>query len=53
MGPERTFLEARLAYLRGDLERARERIGACVAALPGHPGFLALAGELGVVVERR
>ncbi len=53
MGPERTFLEARLAYLRGNLERARERISACLDTLPGHQGFLALAGELGVVVERR
>lgn len=46
-GPERVFLQARLAQWRGDHEQARRLIKQCLRALPGHPGFLAFAAETG------
>lgn len=42
-GPERTYLEAELAYRRGEVARARELIARCLDALPGHRGFLEAA----------
>lgn len=47
-GPERTFLQARLAARRGDRDGARRLVRNCLTALPGHRGFLAFADELGV-----
>lgn len=46
-GPERTFLQARLAEHRGDRDSARRLVRECLTALPGHRGFLALAKEIG------
>ncbi len=46
-GPERTFLQARLAEQRGDRDRARVLVGTCLRALPGHREFLTFAGEIG------
>jgi hypothetical protein len=46
-GPERTFLQARLAERRGDRDRARFLVGKCLRALPGHPEFLTFAGGVG------
>ena len=47
-GPERTFLQARLARLRGDLDGARRLIQGCLQELPGHRGFAGFAAEIGV-----
>jgi len=46
-GPERTYLQARLAHHRGDLDKARRLIRECLAKRPGHPGFRAFAKEVG------
>jgi hypothetical protein len=46
-GPERTFLQARLVERRGDRDGARRLVHKCLTALPGHPEFLAFAGEIG------
>lgn len=46
-GPEHDFFGARLAADRGDLDRARRLVGKARRALPGHPGFLDFAREVG------
>lgn len=46
-GPESTFLRARLAERRGNRDCARRLVRKCLTALPGHPEFLAFAGEIG------
>ncbi len=46
-GPELTFLQARLAYHRGDLERARTLAHDCLEELPGHHYFAGFAAEIG------
>jgi hypothetical protein len=46
-GPEKTFLQARLAHRRGDLERSRTLATRCLESLPGHAGFLAFAQSIG------
>lgn len=46
-GPERTFVHARLAYQRGDLDVARKLVHQSLQELPGHQGFLAFAREIG------
>ena len=38
-GPELTFIQARLAQLRGDTDTARTLAQECLAELPGHDGF--------------
>jgi hypothetical protein len=45
-GPERQYLQARLAHRRGDLGRARHLMQQCLQTLPGHPGFLQFATEI-------
>lgn len=46
-GPERTFFQARLAQLRGDIESARMLARACLERLPGHDGFADFAVRVG------
>ena len=38
-GPELTFLQARLAHERGELEAAGALVKRCLTSLPGHPEF--------------
>lgn len=61
-GPELTFLQARLAHQRGDVDGARRLVHQSLEKLPGHEGFLAFALEIGgplppraqrVITERR
>jgi hypothetical protein len=44
-GVEQTYLQARWAQVRGDLQLARRLIHQALEQLPGHSGFLALARE--------
>jgi hypothetical protein len=46
-GPELTFVQARLAQLRGDTDAARELTEACLGRLPGHDGFADFAVQIG------
>lgn len=46
-GPERTFLQARLARARGELETACSLVERCLASLPGHKEFHRFAEEVG------
>ncbi len=45
--PERTFLEARLAYLRGDQKRAQQLLEKCLKTSPRKRDFLAFADQIG------
>ena len=46
-GPELTFVQARLAQLRGDTNAARTLTEACLGRLPGHDGFADFAVQIG------
>ena len=46
-GPELTFVQARLAQLRGDTDAARTLTEACLGRLPGHDGFADFAVQIG------
>jgi hypothetical protein len=46
-GPELTFVQARLAQLRGDTDAARTLTEACLGKLPGHDGFADFAVQIG------
>ena len=46
-GPELTFIQARLAQLRGDTDTARTLAQECLAELPGHDGFADFAVQIG------
>jgi hypothetical protein len=46
-GPELTFVQARLAQLRGDTNTARTLTEACLGSLPGHDGFADFAVQIG------
>ena len=46
-GPELTFVQARLAQLRGDTDAARTLTEACLGRLPGHDGFVDFAVQIG------
>jgi hypothetical protein len=46
-GPELTFVQARLAQLRGDANTARTLTEACLGRLPGHEGFADFAVQIG------
>lgn len=50
-GPELTFLQARLAHLRGDDSTARRLVTTCRRRLPGHPDFREFARVLGATPE--
>ena len=52
-GPERTFLEAKLAYLRGNQQRAQQLLKKCLKVLPGHRRFLAFAEQIGLTTADR
>ena len=52
-GPERTFLQARLARQRGDGDAARELISDCLRHLPGHQDFAGFATEVGARLPPR
>jgi hypothetical protein len=52
-GPDKTFLQARLAHKRGDLLRARTLAIQCLADLPGHEGFLAFAHTIDAPIPAR
>lgn len=45
-GPELTFLQARLARQRGELETADALVKRCLTSLPGHPEFRVFAEEI-------
>lgn len=49
-GPELTFVRAKLARQRGDLDRARELARECLTRLPGHPDFQRFAMEIGATL---
>jgi hypothetical protein len=46
-GPELTFVQARLAQLRGDTDAARTLMEASLGRLPGHDGFADFAVQIG------
>ena len=46
-GPELEFLQAQLAYQRGDVSSARSLVQAALQRLPGHQDFLDFASEIG------
>jgi hypothetical protein len=46
-GPELTFVQARLAQLRGNTDAARTLTQACLGKLPGHDGFADFAVQIG------
>ena len=46
-GAERTYLQAVLAHRRGEAERARELIDACLREMPGHEGFKEASRQFG------
>jgi len=52
-GPERTFLQARLAHERGEHETAGSLVQQCLASLPGHREFHRFADELGAPLPPR
>ena len=45
-GPDRTFLQARLAGQRGDIPAARKLIADCLRELPGEQDFARFAAEI-------
>jgi hypothetical protein len=52
-GPELTFLQARLAHQRGDVDGARQLVYQSLEKLPGHEGFLDFAREIGSPLPTR
>jgi hypothetical protein len=46
-GPERTYLQARLANLRGETDHVHSLMRDCLTALPGHAEFLDFAATVG------
>lgn len=52
-GPERTFLQARLAHQRGRTDRAHRLTEECLSALPGHNDFIDFAREIGAPLPPR
>lgn len=52
-GAELMFVEARLAYLRGDEGRARQLVHDCLEELPGHRGFLDFAERVAAPLPPR
>jgi len=52
-GPELTFLRARLARQRGNLDGARKLAQDCLQDLPGHEGFAGFAAEIGADLPPR
>ena len=52
-GPELTFFQARLARQRGNLDQARQLVHQCLARLPGHREFQAVAIEIDAPLPER
>lgn len=52
-GPEKPFLQARLAHKRGDVLRARALATQCLETLPGHEGFRTFAESIGALIPAR
>jgi len=52
-GPELTFLQARVAHRRGDVDGARSLVHQSLAKLPGHEVFLDFAFEIGAQLPPR
>ena len=52
-GPELTFLQARLARERGELETAGSLVQRCLSSLPGHPEFRTFAEEVSAHLPHR
>jgi hypothetical protein len=52
-GPELTFLCAMIAERRGDAVRAATLVTECLTELPGHPGYLDFAVEVGAELPPR
>jgi len=52
-GPELTFLRARIAERRGDIAHASILVTECLKELPGHPGYLDFAVEVGAELPPR
>ena len=52
-GPELEFLQAQLAYQRGDVSSARGLVRAALQRLPGHQDFLDFASEIGAPLPPR
>ncbi|MGH3449872.1 MAG: hypothetical protein ACRDQW_03930 [Haloechinothrix sp.] len=52
-GPGLTFLQARLAHHRGDVNRARGLVHESLQKLPGHQKFLDFATEIGASLPPR
>ena len=52
-GPEHTFLRARIAKRRGDVTQAARLVTECLQELPGHPGYIAFAVEVGAELPPR
>lgn len=52
-GPELQFLQAQLAYERGDAGSPRSLVQKAPQHLPGHEGFLDFASEIGAPLPAR
>jgi hypothetical protein len=52
-GPELAFLQAQLAYQRGDVSSARSLVHTGLQKLPGHQSFLDFATEIGAPLPPR
>lgn len=52
-GPELAFVQARLAHVRGEVDRARELVHGCLDQLPGHQGYLGFAEHIGAPLPAR
>jgi hypothetical protein len=52
-GPELTFLQARLAHQRGDVDGARRLVHQSLENRPGHDAFLDFANEIGAPLPPR
>ena len=52
-GPELTFLQARLARERGELETAGSLVQRCLSSLPGHPEFRTFAEQVSAHLPHR
>lgn len=52
-GPQGTFLQARLAYLKGNQEQARQSLKKCLQTWPRYRRFRTFADELGLIVTDR
>ena len=52
-GAELAFVQARLAHLRGEADRARKLVHDCLTELPGHRGFLDFAERVGAPLPPR